>query len=179
MARLILFCAVALFFGGCKTTIPYQPVDGFVEVQLGQHTLAFFGDYAFFDNTNKVYPPLEKKVFSAIDATHPDQVMCTNGAPYMGCMIIRTTAVYEPHAQLLASEEIRNLYFEQPSNPFVYSYANYGIDSKKYPVRYQFCEYLIQGDDYAGYRVIWWTTGSEENMKREAWKVMGTLSTSE
>lgn len=76
----------------------------------------------------------------------------------------------------LEQPDLRNLYTEKPEQPGVLAYARYGLDSNQYPVRYEFCEFLIEGDDLNNIRLIWWTIGAADNMKREAWKVVQTLT---
>lgn len=182
IARLFVFGGIILGGMGCASRGPNAAswCDGGT-VCLGESLqLEYFGDYEPTHKVKMLYPIYDPTVMKPLQVPRSGVLASTSLEPYMATSVsVSTVADTTSLRSFLTQAGARWVYIETPSDPRVIAYARYIMDSRQFPIQTHFCEFLIQGEGENApiYRALWWSNEAGENMRREAWKVVGTLTT--
>lgn len=175
-----LFLLLALVLTGCALNSgSFESTGPGISVPVGETLqLSYYGDYAFPPRKSALYPVWDTEVFKCLGLSKPDYAASTTLEPYMAtaaasCACADTTCM----RALLTRAGARKIYLEVPSDPRIHAYARYVMDSEQYPISTHFTEFLVHAErENTATRVVWWSNEAGENMRREGWKVMETLS---
>lgn len=168
----LIYCIGMVLLVGCAAPnqLPLVPVDGLQEVRFGAHRLLYYGDYEAPAAAKSIYPVWEPKVWKPVLEAPATWLLSTNGPPYIASAIVPSGFADTAALEEFLAGKVLNVVVEPVEQTGILGYLTYSIRSDQFPITTTVSEFLLED-----YRVIFYSNESPDNMKREAWKVIGTL----